>query len=421
MCGLAACGTTYDVAHDDFIEDFYNGEYAIAGDIMAVATVSANPVDTPYIGGLQCGTAYLWSGDAAERKMCFDTANNVLNGTLDDDSGYRIKQYEKIAMATYQGIGEILDASNDAGMFFNRAYMYQSENVQDNDAEITAAQEKINKNMAGVNTNLAISQAISEMDSAPDAVAPMRDYVNPYTTYIGAIYNALNGDMGNAPLDFSRVKAFAPNNHFVVSDLDTIKSHKDSVWVFFENGMVGDIRPRALAPAVLQVFGIRISVPDIFPGTPALSNLRVTADGKSVNTEFLANMDSIVKTDINKYRNANIIKSIAFESGKVAAAIMTKSVTNKMSHKNNNNLWLDFLGTYAMIGIMSSDQPWDLRSWTALPHEIQVARVDMPRTRTLVLDDKYTVEIPNEIKNAAVFIRLPSAGATPSIGVGRLN
>ena len=74
-----------------------------------------------------------------------------------------------------------------------------------------------------------------------------------------------------------------------------------------------------------------------------------------------------------------------------------------------------------MAAIRSAEKPWDLRSWNSLPNEVQVARVEMPKDRTVVINQNYEVVIPDDIKNAAVFVRIPTDNAQPSIVVGKLN
>jgi hypothetical protein len=227
----------------------------------------------------------------------------------------------------------------------------------------------------------------------------------------------MNNDKDNTRLYYDRLKAWAPKNTFVKSDQKEFASNNKNVWIMFENGSVGEVKKRHLAPKILQEFGAKMTIPDVFPGSPAVDHLHVTAGDKSVDTEFFANMDSVVKTDFDKYKTAHIVESAAYEIGKFAAAVAVREEAKKSKLPFiRNNADIAFLAT------MSIEYPfWDLRSWQSLPHEIQTARIAMPADRKLVINGEYNVEIPEGINNAVVFVRIPAVKAKPAIAVGKLN
>lgn len=430
ILGLAACGGSFEKTNEQFMNDFNSGNYESAANKMANATVKKDKPTEVYLGGLQCGTGYLWADNADGRKMCFDAVDHTLKGEIEDDSSYKRKDYERIAYKTYQGIGEIIDGSQDALSILNAAYSEQGRNLTENakdDDEVKEARKKMAEDSKkakesgkAINTSAAIDEATALFNKDAEVKA-FRDYANPYTTYVHAIYSAYNGDKSSLSTYYNRLTNWSPKNQFLKSDIQAINSGKKNVWVFFENGSVGEIKERSLSPKVLQAFGVKMTVPDVAKGTPAMDHLHVAAGDNVVDTQFFANYDSIVKTDMNKYATSNIIKSVSFEVGKITAATLAKIAADEAAKKNGNNPFLRMAGDAAIVGIMSAEYPWDLRSWQSLPHEIQTARVDMPTDGKLVINGEYTVEIPEGTNNAAVFVRVPSVNAKPAIHVGKLN
>lgn len=430
ILSLTACGGGFEKTNQQFMGDFENGNYESAANMMEKATVSKDEPTEVYLGGLQCGTGYLWANNIEGRNICFGAVERTLKGEIEDDSSYKRKDYERIAYKTYEGIGEIVEGSEYARNTLIAAYEEQARNLTENakdDEEVKEARKKMEEDSKkaqeagkGINTSAAISEA-TELFNKDAEVKAYRDYANPYTTYIHALYSAYNGEKNNLNLYYNRLRNWSPDNTFLKSDVAAINAGKKNVWVFFENGKIGEIKERSLTPKILQTFGVKMTVPDVAQGSPAMSHLHVVAGDQAEDTQFFANYDSVVKTDMNKYATGNIIKSVAFEVGKITAATLAKIAADEAAKKNSNSPFLRLAGDAAIVGIMSVEYPWDLRSWQSLPHEIQTARIDMPSDRKLVINGEYTVEIPEDVNNAAVFVRVPSVTAKPAILVGKLN
>ncbi|MFQ6778118.1 MAG: hypothetical protein ACLRFI_02375 [Alphaproteobacteria bacterium] len=417
---LAACVDGYENAHYQFIRDFENGNYQEAQNIMQQNTVDIGK--DIYLGGLQCGTATLWT--TQQDNMCFDVAGAVLKNPEIDDSEYKMKDFEHIMLKTYVGIQELQNASANIKQTLNQAYSLQVQNVQNNDDDIYEAQQKLKEYYDSVpglpNIDDIVHSIDAELSVQSDIVVPMKDYVNPYTTYLFALWDSLNGDKNNGYNYLKRVEKFVPDNKFIASDRNAIESGKNYVWVFFENGLVGQIKTRFLAPQILQSFDIRLSVPDVFPGSLALPEIEIkTENDNVVKTEFLASIDSVLKTDFDKYKTANIIKSVGFELAKTAAAITAGVGVGHAIRKHDKNTGNN-IGLLVGMFIMNVEKDWDLRSWDSLPSQIQIARIEMPKNRMLDING-ITVKIQEDIRNAAVFVRIPKYGAKPGIIVGKLN
>ena len=62
----------------------------------------------------------------------------------------------------------------------------------------------------------------------------------------------------------------------------------------------------------------------------------------------------------------------------------------------------------------------DTRSWTTLPKNFQVARVEMPKNGLLSLklgQTQQEVQIAKNAKNAIVYVRVPTTMSIPSLSV----
>lgn len=434
---LASCGGGgFEKTNEQFNAQFDMGQYATAADMMAGTTIMQQEPNNVYLGGLQCGNGYLWANNPQGTEQCFAAVDSVLSGEREEDSSYKIKNYEKIMSKTYQGINAITVQDEFTKQLFNQAYEFQKDNINDSGAEIEELREQFAKDQeklqqAGVSSMPSMDALIAEIESQPidpaNSVAPMKDFANPYTTWLMALYDGATGDKNNANNSMKRVAEFAPDNTFISSDVNGLD--KGSVYVVFENGKVGSVKERSMVPESLKELThplssigvnakIELTIPDLFPGTKALNNLMVSTDKEQVNTQFLASIDSIVKTDLDKYKTSNIIESVVFEIGKIATA----TVAGIAAHEAAKGSPFQKIATIAAVtAVMSVSKPWDLRSWDSIPNEIQTARVDMPAERQILINNNFTVAIPQDAKNAIVFIRMPTANAIPGIVVGKLN
>lgn len=433
---LSACSGSFDKANEQFHANFDKGEYGTAADIMANATIMNKEANNIYLGGLQCGNGYVWANNPEMSDRCFAASDAVIAGEIDDDSDYKIKSYEKIMSKTYQGINAISQQDQFTKQLFNQAYELQRDNINDSGDEIESLREQFAEDQkkleqAGGVDVPSMDSLIAEIESQTidinNSVAPMKDYANPYTTWLMALYDGATGDTSNATNGMKRVAEFAPENMFIKSDIQGL--NKGSVYIVFENGKVGPVQKRSLVPDSLKPLakplsaigvnaGIELTIPDVFPGTKAFNYLIVETNAEQVNTEFLASMDSIVKTDLDKYKTANIMKSVAFEMGKIATA----TVAGIAAHRATKGSPFQGIATLAAVtAVMSVEQPWDLRSWDSIPNEIQTARVGMPNDHKIVINNGFSIDIPKDAKNAIVFIRIPTPNSVPGVVVGTLN
>ena len=433
---LSGCVSGYDGVHKSFTNNFEKANFEVAGNEMRAATIDNKEPNYLYLGGLQCGTAYLWADKILESEQCFEESDEVLTSKKDDKQNYEIKNYEKIMLKTYSGIDAIVSNDKYARQVFNQLYALQSENIHDSGAEIAKLRKQFEEDKSklkkiGVDDIDDLDKIANEIyaEDVSTEIAPMKDFANPYATWLSAIFDGANGDYSNAYNYMNRVASFAPNNKYVKSDIDAIK--QGSVYVVLENGMIGNLYTRSIIPHGLQYIaqplkiygidsGIKLTIPDMKAGKLSVEKIYVTSNDKTVETMFLASLDSVAKTELDKHKKQHILQSIAFEVNKIALTTGVIIATHHVRNSDGNSFG-KFAAEMAILSIMAAEKNWDLRSWDSLPREIQTARVDMPKNRQIKINGGINVDIPKNAKNAIVFVRIPSPTAKPSIIVGTLN
>jgi hypothetical protein len=428
---LSACANNFETANNRFMMDFDRGNFKAAAENIKSAGTADDARDE-YLYNLQCGAGYLWANDTKNAEICFDSAG-VAAKDKDAKTEYRPLIYEQIMLKTYSGANDIIAKNNTAGVMFNQAYALQSDSVQLSGTQISELSNELEKKSSKIPGMPSIDSIVRDAETELNkttTIKAMSDFVNPYTTWLSAIYYGFNGDLPNSENYLNRVKIFAPNNKFISNDFNTISSGEKSVWIILEDGAVGHLRAKSIAPQVLQSLNIKLTIPDILPGTNAINEITIKSNGTETKTQPLADMTRIAATDLKKYRRENIIKSTLFEIGKLGVAtgvaVGSAVIANNQAKKQNNVLAFDalYLGLGAAGAVMSAEKDWDLRGWWSLPNTVSVARIQMPQNHKLELkigDKTYPVEIEKRAKNAIIFVRMPSTYATPAIIQATLN
>lgn len=429
---LAACGGGYEARNEKFMASFKKGEYESAGKILYVEVPGLAGDDRKkesYLGGLQCGAGFMWAGQDELAQQCFAAADQAMFDSK--MTSYDPLEFEKIMLKTYQGAAALSASDQFARQFFNQAYYLQTQSVDAAAKQIADMEKEFKKSAAKIPGMPSLDSIVAEADkefSQNAQVAAMSDFVNPYATWLSAIYAGLNGDMSNAENYLRRVMVFAPDNKFVATDIAALKSGQGHVWVVLEDGLVGHRTTQKLAPRALQQWKINLSIPDITKGSSAVKKLEVKSGKETATTQPLADITRIAKTDLSKFRRRDITASVIFEIAKVAAAgtafIVAESAAHNNARKNNlgGAMALSLAGRGALAVIMSQEKDWETRDWTSLPNTISVARVAMPKNRFIEIsgvDEK--VRIPSGAKNAIVIVRIPLQTAKPGIIIGQLN
>jgi len=161
----------------------------------------------------------------------------------------------------------------------------------------------------------------------------------------------------------------------------------------------------------VNYFGI--ALPILRPGQQAYSHLKVSADGREYRTEVAADMERVIRTEFNKDFPGILTRAIVSATVKAAAQY---AVERNDRHSNELQL-LSLAVTLYSAGTTAAD----VRIWSALPQDFQVARLPMPADRNLEIISPEGVKILN-IKidpccNAIVYVKIPSRYAVPFCGI----
>ena len=206
-----------------------------------------------------------------------------------------------------------------------------------------------------------------------------------------------------------------PDNDYIKKDLllaDDVIAGKTKLekqcWVIFENGL-GPVKEeiRVDLPLVLvssRVYYAGIALPRLRPGNVAYSYLTVKTDAGAYQTSQVTDMERVVKTEFNKEFNGILIRAIASAAVKAAAQYAA-------SNHDNYGIGGALVALYSVATTAA-----DVRIWSALPKDFQVARCPMPKDGKLGITPAggapFEVNIPS-CGNAIVYVRIVRAGTSP--------
>jgi hypothetical protein len=205
-----------------------------------------------------------------------------------------------------------------------------------------------------------------------------------------------------------------PDNDYIKSDLvfaDDVASGKaklgNQCWVIFENGL-GPVKGefRIDLPLVLvssRVYYAGIALPRLTPRRVAYPYLAIRTDAGEYQTRQVADMERVIETEFKKDFKGILMRAIASAVVKAAAQAAVK----------DNDQYGILTAAIAVYSLATTAA--DVRIWSALPKDFQVARCAIPGNRLLQVfggNTAFDVHIP-PCKNAIVYIKIINAGASP--------
>ena len=377
--------------------------------------------------GLNTGTAAMYSHNYALSDAMFGVASDAI--TNDETASYSPKYYEKVMLNTYRALA-LLQAGDieNARVEFNRASSTQRDAAQENKKEITQLKEEAEAEQYQTNINAASEVIETEYNEFAD-FKPYADFVNPYTSYISGLFMTFNGsksDIENGILDLKRVNSMSPENKFVKSDIRMAqnvankKKVSETIWVVYENGLIAEVEKQRIAvPFIIdgKFLIAHMALPKMVPLTSAYPYIQVSAGKHKISTQNIVDMDRVMKTEFQNRYPVEVTKAVIW---------MTVNLATQVAIQNNaRNNQLAAIIASAAIGSMSN--PVETRTWSSLPKDIQVARLAMPKNRKVQILDNEGKKISEEIiidkgiKQALIFVRVPTLMAKPSISVAKLK
>ncbi|MCH8474485.1 MAG: hypothetical protein LAT55_04570 [Opitutales bacterium] len=355
---------------------------------------------------------------------------------------YRATPADRVMLQTYQALnflheGEIAEAR----VILNRLQNQQQEIQRHNARRIDEERERIRTEATQVEKSrdsrpFDPSRAASDerfqrqLDRAYRPLQEMEayaDFLNPAALYLEALFflhrPQIPADLERARFALRRVRGMVPGHPVLEADAETLagilrgEEREPLVYVLLETGLAPEKREVRLD---FPLYLFTDEVPYVGAAFPQLHfrmnydrTLRVRGDGQEVETALLADMDRIIGTEFERELPLIIAKTLA-SSGIKAAAVYTL----RRAVRSESETMAGLVNLFGLLYQYSMNRA-DLRSWTTLPKQWQIARMARPADGVLELirpeaNKTWKLDLPDGVV-ILVHIQLPSRQASPII------
>lgn len=358
-----------------------------------------------------------------------------LGAVLINDSivEYLPAEYDGVMVNTYKALNFWKTGQSDlARVEFNRALDRQRRARERFAGEIQKLNEEIEQRQASESqkarqegrvsldykrsvANPGIDAVLRERYSTLDEFKAYPDFTNPFTTYLAGLFFMSRNDYPKAADLLKESYGIDKTNSIVRDDfacveksLDGRSPCKKAVWVLYENGL-GPVREELRIDLPLYMVSEKIyytgaALPQLVLRDRACSHLVVTSGTDTpVNSVFLASMDRVVQSEFRKRYPSIVARSV------ISAMLKTYGQ-------------LEARQAYGMIAgfgaalFQRATTTADLRIWSALPKEFQVARVRVPGNGRLVIATpdgrRQEIVVPSD-RSSIVYVKQPTVHAAP--------
>ena len=403
----------------------------------------ANPKGEDLLWALQLGTVKRIQQEYAVSNEIFDKAEDMLKyydeqSRLGDGIGstivndnvipYRGEEYDGIMVNVYKALNFMAKKKFDlARVEFNRALDRQRRAKEKFNAEIRKLQsdleaEQRKNEFARSNVeNPVTAELLAQKYPNLYNFEAYPDFVNPFATYLAGVFFNLVSDHGKAVDLLKESYGMISGNSYIAEDFHDTENILDgkgrlegTVWLIFENGL-GPVKRelRMDIPLFIKTNNIKyvgIALPELFFRSKAHQYLIAEVDGKDYQTHLVSDMDRVIQTEFSKDYPEILTRAIISATVKTAAQYALENQDSKGSK----------IASIFMTAYSFATTAADVRIWTSLPKEFQVAR--FPRPEGGKLKVKRPDSIPFEINipdcnNALVYVRITTGQAKPIIEV----
>lgn len=342
-----------------------------------------------------------------DEKSIFLSGLNSLGSTLTNDNilEYEGKFYERIMTNLYKALNFMsLGDMGNARVEFNRILERQRIATQYFDDEILKAEnlarDKINNILQNSYQKNAQTIEQTAYENSGSILEILPNFINPFASYMAGIFFTLDGDSIKGGEYLREAGKIYPNNPQIKKDIkiaeqiakNRAKSGANFIWLIYENGRGYAINESAFNIPFFVDEGfitLSIALPRLIRQNESYKFLRVGDE----TTEFITDMDAIIKTEFHKTYKLILSRSIARSLGK---AIMQY----RLSKENE-------MGAMAMAIFTILTNRADTRYWSYLPRNFQSLSVEN-RGNIEVYDDSnnliYDAKIPQD-KNAIIYVK----------------
>lgn len=367
-----------------------------------------------------------------EQALSADVASNT-GAILVNDSvmDYKGTEYDGIMVNTYKALNFWQEGKKDlARIEFNRALDRQRRAKERFASEIAKLKNELDKKQEEenkkANNNKAPAMDINKNVNNPEIENILKqkysnlyefktypDFTNPFTTYMAGLFFMSEGDYSKAATLLKEAYGMVENNSCVENDfasvenlLDGQKNNTKHTWIIFENGLCPEKRElRVDLPLFLYTDKVQytgIALPILEMRQQAYSHLILKNSGSEIGqTTTLASMDRVIQTEFKKQYPAIVTRAIV--------STLIKTYAQYSAQKEYGDV-----GGFATTFYQLATTAADIRIWTALPKEFQIAKIDTPSDGILSIEtptgEEINVTIPND-NDSLIYIKIPTNGA----------
>ncbi len=398
-----------------------------------------NPKGEDLLWAVQLGTVERIRQDYQKSTECFDKAEemlkyydeqskigDIIGSTVASDNviPYRGEEYDGIMINTYKALNFMAEGKMDlARVEFNRAIDRQRRakekfskeiNKLRSELEQKQQQNKFSKsNVENPKTRELLAQKYPNLYNFE--VYP--DFVNPFATYLAGIYFNLVGDHSKAVYLLRESYGMVGNNAYMLEDLTITEGIlngegqlENTVWLIFENGL-GPVKKEfrldiPLFIATNKVKYVGIALPKLEFRNKAYPYLVAKVDGKSYKTCLVSNMDRVIQTEFSKDFKGILTRAIISATAKAVAQYALEEQGSSIAS----------IASIAVAAYSFASTAADVRIWTALPKDFQIARFPKPKNGKLKIIPPGHIPLDIDIprcNNAIVYVRITTNQAVP--------
>ena len=398
-----------------------------------------NPKGEDLLWTLQLGTVERIRQDYQKSTESFDKAEEMLKyydeqSRLGDGIGstivneniipYRGEEYDGIMVNVYKALNFMAEGKMDlARVEFNRALDRQRRAKEKFNEEIRKLQGELEKDQQKNN----FSKSNAENPETQEILAEKYpnlynfeaypDFVNPFATYLAGVFFNLVSDHSKAVDLLKESYGMVGNNAYIAEDLlitENILDGKgkldDTIWLIFENGL-GPVKKEfrldiPLFVATDKVKYVGIALPELEFRDRAYQYLVAEVDGNDYKTSLVSDMDRVVQTEFSKDYKGILIRAIISTTAKAVAQYAIEK-----QGSSGNSIASILVAAYSFATTAA-----DVRIWTTLPKDFQIARFPKPKDGKLKITPAdaipFEINIP-DCNNAIVYVRIPANQAEP--------
>lgn len=455
---LAGCRTTEDVIRD-YNLDFANGLYERGA--TETDGLAASGGGDALLWHQLAGSAMRLSGrerdaiahfDAAERCYADNDTRSVFSRGASSTTAMMVNDtmfaydgdgVDRVFTCLYKAI-DFLSFGNVelARVELNRASQYQRNWLYDMRKEIEDARKRFDADANNyIKSQKAFSSSRSERQNQIDtalsdaqfrdkfiancgfdpatsgdieAIASSKAFMNPYALHLTGVFRWLANDSDKNDLrDLAALAPYCTTARRDASECRKGIRPENQVWVFIEDGLCPYRSEWRCDLPLYFIPGANRYLPYVAMAFPTLNYRSNAAENWRVGgnaTERLADIDGLVKTEYDIYMRSALTREISrtlIRAGmEIALGILAES------HRNQNDYWAYKAAQIGVALWAASCTKADVRSWTALPKRVLVARVDRPASGIIsVKAGVETLELPVPPGNTLLFIRKPGPSA----------